>query len=112
MAHRIERYDCHFVCDDHRDDSSAEYGKLDTVSDKSHWRRARIHFDRRVDLLARSLEREINLRVERHIGVSGIENRKSPANDVQRRPSFPNRKSKIGNRKFNEPAVGFEPTTC
>ena len=56
MAHRLERYDRDFVCDDYRDDSSAGYGKLSAVSVKSYWRRARIHSDRRIDLLVRAIE--------------------------------------------------------
>src|ERR1700756_1046467 len=59
MAHRLERYESHALCDDYRDDPSAGYGKRSTVSVKGHWRSARIHSDRRIDLLARPFEREI-----------------------------------------------------
>src|SRR5262245_22747921 len=59
MAHRLERHDRHAVCDDYRDDPSAGYGKLSAVSVKGRWRSARIHSDRRIDLLVRSFEKEI-----------------------------------------------------
>jgi len=59
MAHRPERYDRHFVCDDYRHDSSVGYGRLSALSVKGHWWGARIYFDRRADLLARSFEGKI-----------------------------------------------------
>src|SRR5438552_675194 len=56
MAHRLERYDRHFVCDDYRDDSSSGYRRLSALSVKSYWWRARIRFDRRLDLRVRAFE--------------------------------------------------------
>src|SRR5437763_1303735 len=56
MAHGLERYDRHLVCDDHRDDSSAGHGQLAAVPIKGHWRGARIRSDRRIDLWLRSFE--------------------------------------------------------
>src|SRR5262245_45114230 len=101
MAHRVERYDRYFVCDDYRDDPSAGYGRLCTVSIKGNWRCARIHSDRWIDLLARSFEREIGRK---------ISNWRSAFSAIQRdRPAFHGLKAQAelwmtlceGNSQFN-----------
>src|SRR5215472_964618 len=69
MAHRLERYDCHAVCDDYRDDPSAGCGRLSAVSVKGHWWCAWIHSDRRIDLLVRSFKGEI----ERKSQIGGLD---------------------------------------
>src|SRR4030095_3101140 len=121
MAYRLERDDRHAVCDDYRDDPSAGYGKLSAVSVKGEWRVARIHVNRRIDLLARSLQNTKTYRCKtlddgspaqcgiegRQLSLTAIENRQPRHLGREHAKSFG-----VANRKLHEPAVGFEPTTC
>ena len=87
MAHRLERHDRDLVCNDYRDDSSTGYGRFSAVSAKGNWRSARIHSDRRIDLLARPFEEEI-VYDSALAPLKGLANRRSTETHEQR-PGFP-----------------------